>query len=513
MIQCNEIVRDPLGNKCFCNMKPVRTDRFKDWIIKNGHICSPGEPVNQRSLKEMVDKMNGQKPTEVVTEEMIHREIAKFTGKYNLSLDTLSSQEFYDLCLKLISLGTPKRSLIQSSPLYHPLRRDKLRAYLVDEAIKIHRQRLRMFSNLPYTCLSIDEGTTKGYHNLHFILENPLNHRGPHPFDTLRMTGGKADHYVNSLTEGFMLLSKVGIKIGSVVCDGCPAQKKAFDYDWTESVRHKDIEDIDKIIFVPCLCHRIDNAYKSVAQKNSDFQTILSKMHDILQICIENSDKIGAICPNHCDSRWIYDLEIVNFLLKHSQLIEEKYYPEFPEVEFNHLRKCLVIYRTLISFFETPKTQFQSAFRLLEKGINALFELARTEKNPYASCMAYSLQNYTLFSSDGGLWCLGYCFTVKGRKDLRNRNIKQCNPFPTGYLNFFDFDKSFEDDDISTDCKNSNLEDILITIDGVDISFEKSNSSDEEFEEGNDEEEDDLEEEIIEAGENYIDYLNSAKKN
>ena len=69
----------------------------------------------------------------------------------------LSSQELYDLCLKLISLGTPKRSLIQSSAIYHPLRRDKFRAYLVDEAIKLHRQRLEMFSEFPYTCLSLDE--------------------------------------------------------------------------------------------------------------------------------------------------------------------------------------------------------------------------------------------------------------------------------------------------------------------------------------------------------------------
>ena len=46
--------------------------KLEVWIIKNGHQCSPGEPVNKRSLKEVVDKMNGQKPTVVIKEEIIH---------------------------------------------------------------------------------------------------------------------------------------------------------------------------------------------------------------------------------------------------------------------------------------------------------------------------------------------------------------------------------------------------------------------------------------------------------
>lgn len=87
--------------------------------------------------------------------------------------------------------------------------------------------------------------------------------------------------------------------------------------------------------------------------------------------------------------------------------------------------------------------------------------------------MAYSLRRYTLNSTDSGLWCLGYALTSTRRKDLRNRNKLKCNSFPKDYLRYFDFTQNIEEE---TDSQNYTpkigIEDVYMTIDGVEINFD-----------------------------------------
>ena len=84
-----------------------------------------------------------------------------------------------------------------------------------------------------------------------------MDHLNSHPFDTLRMSGGTADIYVATLMDAFKLLSSSNISTSYVVCDGNKAQKKAFGFVWDDSIRFKEIEDIEKIIYIPFLCHRV----------------------------------------------------------------------------------------------------------------------------------------------------------------------------------------------------------------------------------------------------------------
>lgn len=475
-------------------MKPIRADRFINWLEKNNHQCFPGEIVNQRTIEETLAQKNDSQKI-VITQEKIHKEIAVFTGKYNLPLNVLSSTDFYNISCDLIALGITKKQtddpLLQSRRIYNPIGRDKLRSYLVEEAYQKHRKILSSFSDLPYACVAIDEGETVKYKNLHFILECPEQFMKPYPFDTIRMRGIKAIHYVESISNGLHLLNAANINIGTVVCDGSPAQLKAFDFRWEKSLRFKKINDIKNIIFIPCLCHRVENAYKYQAGKDEQLIKILNELQEIETFCRMNSDDLGLTCPSHCNTRWIFDYDIVVFVIDHIELIQRHYGREIPIDDLIDLKNCLTIFKTLIRQFEKTSTKFKWAFEYLERGINCLFELSRDQKNKYASCLAYSLRSYTLNSTDSGLWCLGYALTSTGRKDLRNRNKLKCNPFPKDYLRYFDFTQNIEEE---TDSQNYTpkigIEDVYMTIDGVEINFDDdSDYSDDEF--TNEEEEED----------------------
>lgn len=44
-IKCDEIILNNTGVRCQCAMKLTREDHFKIWLIKNEHICTPGNPI------------------------------------------------------------------------------------------------------------------------------------------------------------------------------------------------------------------------------------------------------------------------------------------------------------------------------------------------------------------------------------------------------------------------------------------------------------------------------------
>lgn len=167
---------------------------------------------------------------------------------------------------------------------------------------------------MPYSCISLDEGTTAKYQNLHAILENLNEYLQSYPFATLRMHGERAKHYVETISHLFSLISATGIKIGSVVCDGNTVQKKALNFSWDKSLRFKPIDDIKKIIYVPCLCHRINNAYKSQVLKISEINDIVNLLHEIEDECRKNPNLFKKACPSHCPTRWIYNYEIYLFI-------------------------------------------------------------------------------------------------------------------------------------------------------------------------------------------------------
>mgnify|MGYP001043890419 CR=1 FL=1 len=524
-VHCDEIVLNQNGIRCRCAMKPCREDHFKDWLKTHKHICTPGQPINQQTLKDMWSKTKDGKWKEKTDDEKgkniceydLHCSMAAFTGNKNLSLNILSSSEFYELACQFIAYGLSQNSnepnpLCRAHLLFKQLHRDRLRSLMVRTAFNKHQEILQQFSKLPYVSLALDEGTTAKYQNLHFVLESPGSGLASYNCNTLRMKGGKAHHYVSTISFGMDLLNKANIRIGTAICDGNTAQKKAFNHDWNKSLYHQKISNFNNIIYIPCLCHRIDNSYKMQVFKNKKLGKIVSRLHDLSVELNEYSNNPRVICPTHCETRWIWDYEIVEFILNNREGIEANLsHLDVPFEKFEQLFKVLHIFKTLILIFENPNAKLQDAFLHLEHAINALFELNQKENNKYASCLAYSLQSYTIQSPDAGLWCLAYIFTPEGREDYRQRNIKQQNPPITGSLKFFSKTEIKDDDDNCDDIPEISLDDGLMTIDGemIDTLSTSSSSDDEDCSESDDS---DLAFEEEEKENPFINYLDCSKK-
>ena len=449
-VKCNEVVINQNGIKSSCATKEMREDTFKKWIVKNRHVCIPGDPISQKTLDDFANK---QKDSPIITQEEIYAEMAEFTGKMNLSLGTMCSNEFYKLSNKLIAFGsqlTPNQLLQQEKEgrFFEQIKKDKFRHIMIATATAKHTKTMHRFSLFPYVCLAIDEGTTARYKVLHFVLEYPKGSCPSYPCTNVRMTAGKAKDYVISIAKGLNVIRGYKINVGSIVLDGNTAQLKSFNKDWKLSLYHKSIPDIKKIIIVPCLCHRIHNSYKYTVLHNKELSELVTNLHVIASTIHDTVDHFKTICPTHCDNRWIYDYDILEYLMKNKEEVIA-ILPDTPFEKFLQLYKCLKVLKLLVLKFEKRYTQIQSAFLTIENAIGALLQLGNQQNNPYSKLLAYQLQNYTLQSKDGNIWSLAYCLTPNGREDFRIRNINQANPVLDDYLKFFhiDDDSLLDDDD------------------------------------------------------------------
>ena len=69
------------------------------------------------------------------------------------------------------------------------------------------------------------------------------------------------------------------------------------------------------LIVVPCLCHRINNAYKFAVTNNEKFKALLTQMRSIAKTLNSSKSEYNN-CPTFVDTRWIYDLDILRYLKK-----------------------------------------------------------------------------------------------------------------------------------------------------------------------------------------------------
>lgn len=317
-LKCLEELYNDNGVLCICNMRFERDDNFKKWLRDHVHQCKPGFPKDQRTLDEY--QAAGDED-EKMTEDYLHREMAIFTGEMNLSLDLLTSDSFYKLAIDFISFGLFNAGVrnyrSKALDIFHQIKRDKLRYLMTTEAFKRNRSILTKFSKFSYVCVAMDEGTTAHIQNLHFVLENPLSNTPSYPYTIVRMKGGNTDCYLDAIPKGLFPLTVFKIKIGSVVIDGQKAQKKAWSPKFKGSILfNQNIENSQNIIVIPCLCHRVHNAYKRVAKTNQKLKDLVEILHSISKTCHENESSIGAVCPQHIDTRWANDYDIVEFIIK-----------------------------------------------------------------------------------------------------------------------------------------------------------------------------------------------------
>lgn len=230
-----------------------------------------------------------------------------------------------------------------------------------------------------------------------------------------------------------------------------------------------------QLIVVPYLCHKIHNSFKNAVIADADLSNIIDILHKISHYCNSNKEKIGYICPSHISTRWIYDYEIVEFIIKHEDIISLNC--EIPQ-NIHQLKNCLKILKQLILIFEDPFTSIVASYIILEHAIIVLEELYNNG-NIFAFNIRNHLEKYTINSIDlRGILIASYIMTPSGHADFYNRLV--CNNSRNLYSNSSFLDefginnteplqpKIFDPPDEIMECIEKEAIDMIIEKDNID---------------------------------------------
>ena len=422
-VDCTSKKIDEEGRQLTCSYIEKREDRHKEKLKANKpHNCVYVLKKSETTLLNFFDKEKKQETSEIYSEDGLKHRLAILIGGKNLSVETGASKEFYDFIIYCISYGiyigkkNDKPIEAQAISAYHHYKSSILTQTLIESAQIIKKQMMECFSKAVFISVAIDEGSIFGKKNVDFNIENPLLTFKPFPAQILTIKDQTAEGYTKIIYDALSNIKLYKVNIASCICDGNKAQKKAFSFEWGSSLRYKD-DWLKRIIFLPCLCHRVDNAYKYHASHDDTLKAIVKKIKGYPSILNQHIEEIGAKCPLAVSTRWVYDYDVINFIKKHHRTVED--HLQLSDEE-NYLFDVLFIFKSLICIFENSNTRFWRAFFYLERGIRALEELSESG-NPFAEGFKESLLNYTLRSEEGGLWVLGYLLTKEGCNDFKQR--------------------------------------------------------------------------------------------
>ena len=389
--QCQERIEKEDG-EYKCNFLK-REDHLKIAISKGDiHKCKFVKEEYNQSIEDYFKKEKEEIKDKEVTVEDIMTNIAIFVGRKNLSIDAGASTELKKLIRTAIKFGQQlnKADINEIFPEYSSA---TVRKYVISTASEIHKIQFKLFSQLPYVGVSCDEGSTKGIHDLDFVLENPLSDLKPYPCFTTVMKDGKAETYAEHLARGINFIKFNKISIASLTVDGNKAQLKALAFDWVDSLRNRYIDQdeyINHILVNHCLCHRINNAYKATYSKSADLRSIVDHLRNLSEECRSHPEDIHEVCPKVQLTRWVVDFDICQFILNHQQIIAK--FTEINVEGLNGLFRVLSILKSLTNIFEDPKTPHFRAYRLIENAIGALETL--NNEIPYSKDVADELYPY-----------------------------------------------------------------------------------------------------------------------
>lgn len=454
---CSEYIFDENGKKIYCNYS-CRIDHLQEKIRKGiVHKCIFSKPEKETNL----DIFLNNKKLDPSLEDNLYNNLIKISGKLNLSLNQSCSIDFYNFIEKCayfgFEIGTRNESFEIFSQLFPQPKRDTFRKHFIEVANVEHREIMKKYSKLNYISLAIDEGTTLNTKYLDFILINPFISLKPYLSTTRTMNNLGVVEYSNTIIDGLYELDKYKIQVACVVIDGQLAQTKSFSKQYSGSIPNIASKDwIKKIIVAPCLCHKVQNAYKTATKKCEELNHLVKLFRNYGEIILKEK-LTHKKCPKHIETRWIYDYDILNFLNKNEKEINQKFtingFDKMNPVIFE-LLPALRIFKSMSQIFESDQSSISSVFPITHSASDLLISLgSQTQIVSSYNSLSYFLKQYTVSSFYGGLFALAYFLTPNGKNYYNNIHIIQ------GSLeNFQVYKKNYKEELIPDEILNIYLE-------------------------------------------------------
>jgi hypothetical protein len=417
--------------------------------------------------------------------------LVQFVAHNNISLEAGSSKELRALmeaCFRAgfaACLADPKSDPDEKwRRMCPPINSTALRRRIVSSAGCIRKIRYDGYAKVPFCALTMDGGqirTTKLFFT-NIIAPPPHKERGACT-NSIEIVGAMNHETLSeTVVKNINELQVKGINISAITCDGASYQVTALNFEDPDSIQRKNFETehLRKLLFVPCLCHRLNNAYRSLFRTSDLFKATITSLRDLGVVCRKpaNCITLGAFCPTFIQTRWIYDQRILDFILKHEEKITE--FADIPwRYEFHQFQELIDRFFAIVTTLEGQHVPLALAYPSISAVISRFQEIGSTHDDAIVADVyrlaAEKIRTCSLESTHG-LFHLAYVLTPDGRKKARAQLLANVESGEYGAegdhqvdLEFFDvpIDLEREDEDIASLEENDLSEKGFLNVDDV----------------------------------------------
>jgi hypothetical protein len=177
---------------------------------------------------------------------------------------------------------------------------------------------IHIFRQYKYVGISIDGVTIKSRKFLNIDIVNSTSDTLPFTYNFFEDNSFDTNTFVDKFCDLLIQMKGEGLHVAGVTSDGCAFQVKALSWRDEQSIQARD-DHFSKILFVPCICHRLQNAMIALFKENGYYRELIEQARKAAIVLRKPWARvvIGSICPAYCATRWIYDYPLVKFLCKH----------------------------------------------------------------------------------------------------------------------------------------------------------------------------------------------------
>jgi hypothetical protein len=358
--------------------------------------------------------------------------IVQFVGQCDIPISTAASPDFHQV-IKAAFLGgfdqalkNPKANAEHEFAKFCPSRGPTtVRRYVVHAAFAERAKLEGVLKENHFAAMTMDGGTIG---SLGLFITNLVAAHIPCCFTEVVAQLDKC--HTHGTLNGFLReelrrIQQKGITVSVITCDGASYQTKSLDYTKTGSLHslHQHDHLLGRVLFMPCLCHRLNNAYRRLGILSRTFQGFTAALRGMAVFCRKPARRrqLHRVCPIFIQTRWLYDFRILHFALQNEAAINRLGDPRHQiEPLFNALFELLRIWSELVTRLEASNCALSTAYPAIRAATNALTAHQENEPNEEVAeiyGLGIQLINQYTIESTFDLIQLAYVLTPAGRKE------------------------------------------------------------------------------------------------
>ena len=318
--RCKEIQFDFLNQeyrRCSysCEKKNIR-------YHKNKHIFEIPQSEDKEFPEYIKEKIKND-THDNFNKRYVHH-LAILSGKMDISCKKAVSDPFRDFSLFLLKEGqnigrNEKTAKINIEQSLEPVSIKELSNEIINVSDAYFENEIQKFSGKHYCSLVCDAGTVLKFHSFHVVLtffNNPVQKILFESYDNGPFDSG---FYYKSFKDVYDKLQMRHIEICSITTDNLQAQISG----WELFQKVSDDQLIQSIYRIPCFGHLSNLVFKDVLKRSTDLNNYVQNALLIMKI-IRNKNGIqfiGSKCPGFSQTRWLYTVDILLYLLHNREKI------------------------------------------------------------------------------------------------------------------------------------------------------------------------------------------------